>query len=121
VGALVAGWFVIPMVQYAIAPLAAAGTSASEAAPSLVSGTGLEILLLAVASLTGAVTQEIIHRGLLWQRLAEATGHTWVALVGTSLVFGLGFYIITRRLSAVVLLNALNMFLTYAVVFRYLI
>jgi len=141
--AVVAGWMVIPLAQWAVPFFLSASASDGSGGVSLVPATGLDMVLLVLASFVGAVGQETVYRGLLWERLESLTRNRWVALIGSSLVFGLiyadgglsnylsvgvawGFvagslYLVTRRLSTVVLLNALNMFLTYAVLFRYML
>jgi|GEM_PF-5393859 len=140
--AFVAGWVVIPMVQLVTAMFVTAGASSGGTGVSLVPTTATDMILLAAASVAAALSQEVTYRGVLWERMASSTGNRWVALVGTSLFFGLvylssgvddylsvgvawglvagGLYLVTRRLSTVVVLNTLNTFLTYAVLFRYL-
>lgn len=139
-GALVAGWVVIPMAQWGASMIVTAGGTGVGTKISLVPLTGLDMMLLASTSVVGAFSQEMIYRGLLWERTEAISGNRWVALVCTSLVFGLVYasagmvkylsigvawglvagalFLLTRRLSALVLLNTLNTFLAYAVLFK---
>lgn len=139
--AFVAGWMVIPMVQFAVRPLGITTSSGAQGV-SLLPSSGSEMALLALAAVVGALAQELTYRGLLWERLEMSTRNVWIALGFSSFMYGLLFinsgvvsflsvgvgwglvagvlFLLTRRLSAVILLNALNVFLTYAILFRYL-
>lgn len=142
VAAFVAGWMVIPMAQWVVGMALPAAPSGGGAGVSLVPSSAIDMVLLAGASIATALSQEMTYRGLLWERLETSSANRWVALVGSSVFFGLiylssglddylsvgvawglvagGLYLATKRLSAVILLNAFNTFLTYAVLFRYL-
>ena len=141
VGAFVAGWVVIPMVQFLAAPLAA--SLGERTGPSLEPSTGLDVVVLAIASVAGALAQESLYRGIVWSRVKELSGNDWVAAAVSSLLFGtlyaggamVGFlsagvawglvagilYKVTKSLTCVIVLNAMNVFLTYAVLLRYII
>lgn len=140
--AFVAGWVVIPTAKWVVGMMLSTASGSGGTGVSLVPSSAIEMVLLAGASIVTALSQETTYRGLLWERLGTSTGNRWVALVGSSVFFGLiyvssglvdylsvgvawglvagGLYLATRCLSAVVLLNGLNTFLTYAVLFRYL-
>lgn len=141
-GALVAGWVAIPIVQALVAPLAISqGTPAS--GPGLSPSTNAQVMLVAVAAVVTSLAQEALYRGLLWELVVKVLPNDWIAVGVTSLAFGSIYlsngavtflsagvawgaiagllYMRTRSLSAVVIMNALNLFLTYCVLFRYFI
>lgn len=141
-GAFVAGWVVIPIVQVAAASLGGTAQSGGNG-PEVVPLSGTEVALVAVAAVSGAIAQETLYRGLVWDRLGASGRNEWVALAGSSLIFGTLYassgvisflsagvawglvagllFKVTRSMTSVVILNALNVFLTYAVLFRFIL
>lgn len=135
------GWMVVPMTQFAAAPLAGLTPLVGGPGTDLVPDGGLDIVLLAAAAAAGGLAQEGLYRGILWDRVTAITGNEWVTVAVSSVLFGSLFwyaglptllsvgvawglvasvlYKFTRNLSIVMVLNGLNVFMTYAVLFRY--
>lgn len=90
----------------------------------------LPIWLTVILAVTAGITEEIIFRGYLLERIGEATGALWVGAVLSAIIFTLlhlpqwgggatlqigiwativtVYYVITRDLGAVILLHVLN-------------
>lgn len=139
--AFLIGWMVVPMAQFGAAPLAGLTPTVGGPGVSLVPDGQMEIVLLAMAAAAGALVQECLYRGILWDRVTAITGSEWVTVGVSSLLFGSLFwyagmptllsvgvswglvaavlYKFTRNLGLVIALNALNVFFTYALLFKF--
>lgn len=139
--AFLIGWMVVPMAQFGTAPLAGLTPTVGGPGVSLVPDGQLELVLLAMAATAGALVQECLYRGILWDRVTAIAGNEWVTVGISSLLFGSLFwyagmptllsvgvawglvaallYKFTRNLGLVIALNALNVFFTYALLFKF--
>jgi membrane protease YdiL (CAAX protease family) len=139
--ALVAGWMVIPTVQAVSSSLPRFNVSPFRAI-SLAPDQPSAWVALILGALLAAVTQELLYRGLVWGEARRLSIAPWVAIVSSAALFALlylpsglstflsvglawgvvasVYYGWSRSITGVVLLNILNLVLTYGILFRFL-
>lgn len=139
--ALIAGWMVIPTVQAITSSLPRFNISPFRNISLAPDGPSAWLALI-LGALLAAITQELLYRGLAWGEAKRLWGTPWVATVISATLFALlylpsglntflsvglawgvvasVYYGWSQSVTGVMLLNMLNLLLTYGILFRFL-